>query len=76
MKRIKLKGTTTTTIDVTPTWASIIPPLVEVLKNPKAPAQAKKEVTAELVRLAKIVDDQNKKARVQKEILKELTHDS
>ena len=75
MKRIKLKGTTTT-IDTTPTWASIIPPLVEVLKNPKAPAQAKKEVTAELVRLAKIVDDQNKKARVQKEILKELTHDS
>ena len=44
------------TIDITPTWASIIPPLVEVLKNPKAPAQAKKEVTAELVRLAKIVD--------------------
>ena len=75
MKRIKLKGTTTT-IDTTPTWASIIPPLVEVLKNPKAPAQAKKEVTAELVRLAKIVDDQNEKARVQKEILKELTHDS
>jgi hypothetical protein len=76
MKRIKLKGTFTTTIDATPTWASIIPPLVEVLKNPKAPAQSKKEVTAELVRLAKIVDDQNKKARVQKEILKELTHDS
>ena len=75
MKRIKLKGTTTT-IDTTPTWASIIPPLVEVLKNPKAPAQEKKEVTAELVRLAKIVDDQNEKARVQKEILKELTHDS
>jgi len=75
MKRIKLKGTTTT-IDVTPTWASIIPPLVEVLKNPKAPAQEKKEVTAELVRLAKIVDAQNEKARVQKEILKELTHDS
>ena len=64
------------TIDITPKWASIIPPLVEVLKNPKAPAQAKKEVTAELIRLAKIVDDQNEKARVQKEILKELTHDS
>lgn len=73
MKTIKLKEKT---IDVTPTWASIIPLLVEVLKNPKAPAQSKKEVTAELVRLAKIVDDQNKKARVQKEILKELTHDS
>jgi hypothetical protein len=69
MKTIKLKEKT---IDVTPKWASIIPPLVEVLKNPKAPAQAKKEVTAELIRLAKIVDDQNEKARVQKEILKEL----
>ena len=73
MKTIKLKEKT---IDITPTWASIIPPLVEVLKNPKASAQSKKEVTAELIRLAKIVDDQNKKARVQKEILKELTHDS
>jgi len=51
------------TIDITPTWASIIPPLVEVLKNPKAPAQAKKEVTAELVRLAKIVDDLNEKRK-------------
>tara|TARA_B110000305_G_C19237529_1_gene538249 strand:+ start:116 stop:304 length:189 start_codon:yes stop_codon:yes gene_type:complete len=60
------------TIDITPTWASIIPPLLEVLKNPKAPAQAKKEVTAELVRLAKIVDDQNIRARQ----LKELTSDS
>ena len=60
------------TIDITPTWASIIPPLLEVLKNPKAPAQAKKEVTAELIRLAKIVDDQNIRARQ----LKELTSNS
>mgnify|MGYP003665859927 CR=1 FL=1 len=51
------------TIDITPTWASIIPPLVEVLKNPKAPAQTKKEVTAELIRLAKIVDDLNEKRK-------------
>jgi hypothetical protein len=69
MKTIKLKEKT---IDITPTWASIIPPLVEVLKNPKAPAQAKKEVTAELIRLAKIVDDQNIRARQ----LKELTSNS
>lgn len=57
------------TIDITPTWASIIPPLVEVLKNPKAPAQAKREVTDELIRLAKIVDDQNSLAKKQKESL-------
>tara|TARA_B110000495_G_scaffold24976_1_gene17885 strand:- start:1192 stop:1377 length:186 start_codon:yes stop_codon:yes gene_type:complete len=57
------------TIDITPTWASIIPPLVEVLKNPKAPAQVKREVTDELIRLAKIVDDQNSLAKKQKESL-------
>ena len=51
------------TIDITPTWASIIPPLVEVLKNPKAPAQVKREVTDELIRLAKIVDDLNEKRK-------------
>ena len=51
------------TIDITPTWASLILPLVEVLKDPKAPAQAKKEVTAELIRLAKIVDDLNEKRK-------------
>ena len=57
------------TIDITPTWASIIPPLVEVLKNPKASAQVKREVTDELIRLAKIVDDQNSLAKKQKESL-------
>ena len=37
--------------------------MVEVLKNPKADPQAKKEIQAELLRLAKIVDDQNKKVK-------------
>ena len=51
------------TIDITPTWSALILPMVEVLKNPKADLQAKKEVQAELLRLAKIVDDQNKEAK-------------
>ncbi len=44
-------------IDITPTWSALIIPMVEVLKNPKAPAEAKKEITDEFVRLAKIVDE-------------------
>tara|TARA_B100001113_G_C20716758_1_gene451823 strand:- start:230 stop:400 length:171 start_codon:yes stop_codon:yes gene_type:complete len=51
------------TIDITPTWSALILPMVEVLKNPKADAQAKKDIQAELLRLAKIVDDQNERAK-------------
>ena len=51
------------TIDITPTWSALVPIMVEVLKNPKANNTAKQEVTVELMRLAKIVDDQNKKAK-------------
>lgn len=53
----------TKTIDITPTWSSLVPIMVEVLKNPKANNSAKQEVIVELKRLAKIVDDQNKKAK-------------
>lgn len=51
------------TIDITPTWSALIRPMVEVLKNPKATFQAKQEITDELIRLAKIVDDQNRKIK-------------
>jgi len=53
----------TKTIDITPTWSALVPIMVEVLKNPKANNAAKQEVVVELKRLAKIVDDQNKKAK-------------
>ena len=53
----------TETIDITPTWSALIPIMVEVLKNPKANNAAKQEVVVELKRLAKIVDDQNKKLK-------------
>ena len=39
--------------------------MVEVLKNPKADPQAKKEVQAELIRLAKIVDAYNESQSVE-----------
>lgn len=51
------------TIDITPKWSALILPMVEVLKNPKADPKAKKEIQAELLRLAKIVDDQNERAK-------------
>ena len=53
----------TQTIDITPTWSALIPIMVEVLKNPRANNSAKQEVVVELKRLAKIVDDQNKRTK-------------
>ena len=73
MKTIKLKEKT---IDVTPKWVAVVRILTEVLKSPRAGNADKQNATNELLNLAKILDDQNEKARVQKEILKELTHDS
>ena len=49
------------TIDITPKWSALILPMVEVLKNPKANPQSKKDIQSELLRLAKIVDDQNER---------------
>ena len=70
MKTIKLKEKT---IDVTPKWVAVVRILTEVLKSPRAGNADKQNATNELLNLARILDDQNEKARVQKEILKELT---
>ena len=51
------------TIDITPTWSALVPIMIEVLKNPKANNAAKAEVTQELLRLAKIVDNQNERIK-------------
>ena len=51
------------TIDITPTWSALVPIMIEVLKNPKANSTAKAEVTQELLRLAKIVDNQNERIK-------------
>ena len=47
------------TIDVTPTWEEIMPLLVTVLTNADAPAEAKRNVREELLRLARRVDELN-----------------
>jgi hypothetical protein len=52
------------TIDITPKWSAVVRILTEVLKNPKAGHADKCNATAELLRLAKIVDDQNEKAKM------------
>ena len=51
------------TIDITPTWSALVPIMIEVLKNPRANNTAKAEVTQELLRLAKIVDNQNERVK-------------
>ena len=51
------------TIDITPTWSALVPIMIEVLKNPRANNTAKTEVTQELLRLAKIVDNQNERIK-------------
>tara|TARA_A100001011_G_scaffold258146_1_gene266424 strand:- start:70 stop:243 length:174 start_codon:yes stop_codon:yes gene_type:complete len=51
------------TIDITPKWSAVVRILTEVLKNPKACHADKCNATAELLKLAKIVDDQNEKIR-------------
>ena len=48
------------TIDITPTWESLIPAMIAVLQNPKAPKEAVQGITEELTRLAKIADSLNK----------------
>ena len=60
------------TIDITPKWVAVVRILTEVLKSPMSGNADKQNATNELLNLAKILDDQNEKARVQKEILKEL----
>lgn len=49
------------TIDVTPKWSALVPLMIGVLKNPKADPESRKFVEVELIRLAKIVDDQNER---------------
>ena len=51
------------TIDVTPTWSALVPVMVEVLKSPTVNNAAKAEVTQELLRLAKIADNQNERIK-------------
>ena len=51
------------TIDITPTWTAVVRILTEVLMSPKAGHAAKCNAVTELLNLAKIVDDQNRKIK-------------
>ena len=53
----------TETIDMTPTWEACVRIYTAVLENENASFTGKREARAELLRLAKIVDDQNERAR-------------
>ena len=50
------------TIDCTPSWAYVVTMCCEVLTSADADPQSKAEAKKELMRLAKIVDDQIAKA--------------
>lgn len=51
------------TIDITPTWQTIVTMCCEVMTNPNAGREAQESCKEELLRLAKIVDDQNEEAK-------------
>tara|TARA_A200000159_G_scaffold95897_1_gene89006 strand:+ start:294 stop:467 length:174 start_codon:yes stop_codon:yes gene_type:complete len=53
----------TETIDMTPTWEACVRIYTAVLENENASFTGKREARAELLRLAKIVDNQNKKEK-------------
>jgi hypothetical protein len=44
------------TIDVTPTWAGLMPVMIAILRNQKSNPEAVQGITEELIRLAKIAD--------------------
>lgn len=50
------------TIDCTPSWAYVVTMCCEVLTSSNADPQSKSDCKAELLRLARIVDDQIAKA--------------
>lgn len=49
------------TIDITPTWKAVMPLMIEVLKNPNASFDSKRDIELELYRLANMADKQLKK---------------
>ena len=50
-------------INLTPTWAGLIPAMVAVLENPEAEYEAKRTIQEQLTRLATAVDKMNAAAK-------------
>ncbi len=46
-----------TAMDLTPTWAGLMPAFIDLLKRPDADADAKAEIERELMNFAQILDD-------------------
>ena len=46
------------TVDITPSWEAIVKMCLEVITNPLADLESKRECRDELIRLAKSVDQQ------------------
>lgn len=57
----------TRTIDVTPTWSAILPAMIAVMQNGKAPAKAHREIMGELKRMARLADYFNQQVAAHKE---------
>lgn len=50
-------------LDCTPSWQAVVSMCCEVLSNPSADRESKESCKAELMRIAKIVDDQIEEAK-------------
>lgn len=44
------------TIDMTPTWLSLLNPMLDVIANPEASFESRKVIREELERMARIAD--------------------
>ena len=51
------------TIDITPKWEHLIPVMVEVLRNPKAPSDSVRVIKDELIKIAKLADRVNEERK-------------
>lgn len=49
------------TVDITPTWEAMVPVFIAVLRDGNE--EGKKEVKAELLRMARALDEYNKQAK-------------
>ena len=64
------------TIDITPSWEACVKIYIAVLENENASFTGKREAREELLRLARIVDNQNNQAKQKEENLHPDTKDN
>ena len=64
------------TIDITPSWEACVKIYIAVLENENASFTGKREAREELLRLARIVDNQNNQAKQEEKNLHPDTKDN